>query len=82
MIIDLLIERYGGGLLLTADGYDAAILGVDEQSMRIIYSVTKCIAILIEQGMEFEDAQEYFFYNVQGAYVGELTPIWCYDDLV
>ena len=23
---------------------------------------------------------EYFEYNVSGAYVGEQTPIWCYDN--
>ena len=30
--------------------------------------------------MSEEEASEYFFYNVAGAYVGEKTPIWCQDD--
>jgi hypothetical protein len=29
--------------------------------------------------MEDEDAVEYFWYNVEGSYVGEKTPIWCHD---
>ena len=66
---------------LIADGFDDAIIGVDEKSMRLIYSVSKCLEILIEdQGMSFDDAQEYFEYNVSGAYMGEKTPIWCYDN--
>jgi hypothetical protein len=31
------------------------------------------------EGMSEEDAMEHFSYNVSGAYVGEKTPIWCYD---
>ena len=27
-----------------------------------------------------EDALDYFYFNVSGGYVGEKTPIWCYDD--
>ena len=31
-------------------------------------------------GMTEEDAVEYFDYNVQGAWVGEGTPIFLYDE--
>ena len=72
------LEKYDGEELLTADGFDAAIIGVDETSMRVIYSVSKCIDILMAD-MSEEDAHEYFLYNVSSAYVGEKTPIWCMD---
>jgi hypothetical protein len=26
------------------------------------------------------DAMEFFMHNVSGAYVGEKTPIWCWDN--
>jgi len=39
------------------------------------------IDILISEDMTEEDALEYFYYNVSGAYVGEKTPIWC-DDMI
>ena len=65
--------------MLKADGFDDAILGVDESSMRLIYSISKCIDILMED-MSDEDALEHFYYNVSGSYMGEQTPIWC-DDL-
>ncbi len=67
--------------ILKADGYDEAIIGIDDASMRLIYSVDKCIQILIEEGMTEEDAVEHFHYNTKSAWVGEKTPIWCTDDL-
>ena len=35
--------------------------------------------ILIKQDMTEEEAIEYFYFNTEGAYVGEKTPIWCED---
>jgi hypothetical protein len=68
--------------ILKADGYDDAIIGIDDASMRLIYSVDKCIRILIDvEGMTEEDAIEHFHYNTKCAWVGEKTPIWCTDDL-
>ena len=75
-----IIDCYGDEEFLIADGFDAAVIGVEVHSMRLIYSVSKCIDILIEEGMEHEDAIEHFEYNVSGAYVGEQTPIWCHDN--
>jgi len=79
-MLDNIIEKYDGELFLKADGFDEAIIGVDESTMRLIYSISKCIEILCRD-MEQEDALEYFYYNVSGSYVGEQTPIWC-DDLM
>ena len=75
-----IIDYYGDEEFLIADGFDAAVIGVEAHSMRLIYSVSKCRDILIEEGMEHEDAIEHFEYNVSGAYVGEQTPIWCHDN--
>ena len=78
-ILEEILENYPEDNFLIADGFDNAIIGLDEQSMRLVYSVSKCIAILKEQGMSEEDALEHFSYNVSGAYVGDQTPIWCND---
>jgi hypothetical protein len=32
------------------------------------------------EGMDEEQAQEYFSYNIAGAYVGEQTPVFLEDD--
>ena len=78
-MLDEIIENYPEEKFLTADGFDEAIIGIDTSSMRLIYSVSKCIEILMKDMIE-EDAIEYFEYNVAGSYMGEKTPIWCYDD--
>ena len=66
---------------LKADGFDDAVIGVDEgDPMRLIYSVTKCLEVLVAEGMTEEEAQEHFSFNVSGAYLGEKTPIWCHDN--
>jgi hypothetical protein len=46
-MINEIIEQYEDETFLKADGFDEAIIGVDETTMRLIYSVKKCIEILI-----------------------------------
>ena len=75
-----ILNRYFEEDLLTADGFDDAIIGIDESTLRIIYSVSKCINILTQE-MSYEDATEYFYINVSDSYVGKQTPIWCMDDM-
>lgn len=78
-MIDYILVQYPDDVFLKADGFDEAIIGIDETTMRLIYSVKKCIGILMRD-MPEEDAVEYFNYNVSGYYVGEKTPIWCQDN--
>jgi hypothetical protein len=64
--------------ILLADGLDEAFIGIGWQfnTPLAVYDRDKCIEILESQGMTPEEAQEYFYYNTQGAYVGEQTPIF------
>tara|TARA_R100000541_G_scaffold54802_1_gene63438 strand:+ start:2275 stop:2514 length:240 start_codon:yes stop_codon:yes gene_type:complete len=78
-MIDDIIEQYYEEQFLKADGFDDAIIGVEENEMRLIYSVYKCLKIL-EQDMTELDAMEHFTFNVSGSYVGNKTPIWCWDN--
>lgn len=78
-MIEQIIEQYYEEEFLIADGFDDAIIGVEENEMRLIYSVSKCLKIL-EQDMTELDAMEYFTFNVSGSYVGDKTPIWCWDN--
>jgi len=77
-MIEKILERYSDEKFLIADGFDDAVIGVDQVSMKLIYSVTTCVEILMKD-MSEKEAEEYFDYNVSGAYMGEKTPIWCYD---
>ena len=78
-MINKITEQYADEIFLKADGFDEAIIGVDETTMRLIYSVSKCLEILMKD-MSRGDAVEYFDFNVSSAYVGEKTPIWCQDN--
>ena len=66
---------------LTADGCDDAVIGIDVQSYRMVYSQEKCISILMERdGMPYDEAVEWFEYNTLRAslYVEEMAPIYVY----
>ncbi len=81
-MINEIIEQYYDEEFLKADGFDEAIIGVCEDfnaPIRLVYSVKKCIEILMRD-MSDEEAMEYFDFNVKGVYMGEKTPIWCLDD--
>lgn len=81
-MLEKILEWFPDEEIIKADGFDAAIIGIDESSMRLIYSVSMCIQILVnDEGMDYEDALEHFNYNTKGAWVGDQTPIWCTDDL-
>jgi len=78
-LLEKIIETYPDESFLKADGLDNAVIGVDEKSMVLIYSVSKCIDILAEKVGSVEEAIEYFSFNASGAHMGEKTPIWCQD---
>ena len=79
-MLDKILEWFPDEKIIKADGFDEAIIGIDIDTMRLIYSTSICIQIL-SRDMNEEDAVDHFHYNVKGSYVGVLTPIWCVDDL-
>ena len=75
-------DQYPDEEFIFADGYDDAILGVDNATPRVIYSTTKCIETLVaNEGMTEEEAVDYFYYNTirANAYMGDKAPIFCED---
>jgi len=80
-IRDDILESFGEEAegIMFADDFDLAIVGVGRTFgglLCAVYDVDKIIEILMKDGMDCEDALEYFDYNVAGAYVGEQTPIF------
>jgi hypothetical protein len=63
--------------ILLADGFDDAFLGIGRQFGKpfAIYDKERCLRIL-QETMSEEEAIEYFSFNVEGAWVGEKTPIF------
>ena len=63
---------------LKADGFDDAIIGVDSKQ-RVVYSIEKILEILQKDDMSQEDALEHFYYNIEGSYVGDYTPLYIFE---
>jgi len=59
------------------DGLDEAIIGTAERiGLSVVaYDVEKIIEILMRDGMDYEEAVEYYEVNINGAWVGEMTPV-------
>lgn len=56
--------------------FDLAIIGIDYNSLKPIYSIEKCMNILVyNMGMEDDEAQEYLEYN----YLCRKEFIFCED---
>ena len=64
--------------ILFADGYDSAIEGVvwDGERTRVVYRMEAVLEILMDQGMTYDEASEYFDFNVAGSHAGVYTPLY------
>lgn len=64
--------------VLLANGFEMAFVGLAERCgspLVAVYDRDACIRLLASRdGMSEEDAEEFFDFNVIGAYVGEKTP--------
>ncbi len=58
------------------DGFEKAIIGIDQIANRVVYDKQKMIDILIKDGMEHIEAIEYLSHNLWSAWLGEETPIY------
>lgn len=74
--IQQIIEMYPEGTFLVADGFDDAIIGIDEENFRIVYDIDQVITVLMRDDMSMDEAYDFYYYNIVGSYVGENTPIF------
>ncbi len=74
--------------MLKIDGHDNAIIGPAmvwrDRGLcsALVYDAEQIRENLIKQGMTHEDAREFIEFNIEGAYVGEHTPVlvWPEDE--
>ncbi len=80
VIQDYVSRSYDGYAdeILLADGFEDAFMGIVESfgsKPKALYNSEKCIDILMSRDrMKYDEALEYFTFNVEQAYVGEYTP--------
>ena len=76
---DMLAEMHGDKMLFV-DGHDNAIIGVTESAGNrptlLVYSTAMVIKNLMEDGMDEEEATEFFQYNISGSWMGKYTPLF------
>lgn len=66
-------------LFMDPEKFDAAIVGYVEGIGRedvVCYDKAKVLEILMEDGMDYEEAGEFYNFNIVGAYMGEKTPVF------
>lgn len=65
--------------MLIYDGFDEAITGLASrcgENTVVAYNIDKIIEILMRRDkMSFEEALEYYSFNMEGAYMGDCTPV-------
>lgn len=75
-----LFERFEGEELMSVDGFDRAVVGVGERmgsSPFLVYDKLLMVEMLVQRDkMGYEEALEFFNYNILGSYVGESTPVF------
>lgn len=78
MLLKILIT-YDDVEFIKLDGFDDAVIGCNSDRNRLIYSAKKCIKILMKNGLSYEEASEYFDYNIDSLKIKN-GPIICDDD--
>ena len=64
--------------MLTADGFDSCLIGKDSKD-RAVYDAEAILdSLMIRDDMTREEAEDYFWYNIDGSYLGDETPIYVF----
>jgi hypothetical protein len=70
-----------GEHVIKYDGYDEAIIGPasiwrdSTQVSVLVYDAEKIREILMQDGMDAEEAREFIEFNIEGGYLGIETPV-------
>ena len=74
------IDAMDGSFLLLEPAMDVAIVGLVSGAGRqqaVCYDRDKVVQVLMERdGMEHDEAEEFFDFNIEGAYLGPQTPVF------
>lgn len=76
-----ILDNFPDQPFVILDGLDNAVIGVDQNAERLVYSINGIVDCFVEQGMEPDEAIEFYEYNTARAvpYI-ENAPILIYTD--
>ena len=73
------IDMFADEETVILDGFYECILGIDTKQ-RLIYDAEKIIKTLMDDNdWNRADSTEWFYFNIEGAYMGEHTPVFIYS---
>lgn len=79
-IINQLVKENPEALLMEPrEDFDQAVVSIttnQEGQVVAVYDEVKIIDVLVDQGMTEDEAWEYFYFNIEGAYMGKNTPVY------
>jgi hypothetical protein len=80
-MLQQILDNYPDQPFVILDGLDKAVIGVDQNAERLVYSINDIVDCFVEQGMEPDEAIEFYEYNTARAvpYI-ENAPILVYTD--
>jgi len=81
MLLQQILDNFPDQEFIILDGLDNAVIGVDQNSEKLVYSINAIVDCFVEQGMEPDEAIEFYEYNTARAvpYI-ENAPILVYTD--
>ena len=73
------IDIFGDEETVILDGFNECIIGISTKQ-RLIYDVEKMIQALMEKNdWNRADSTEWFYFNIEGSYMGEHTPLYMHS---
>ena len=81
MLLKQILDNSPDQPFVILDGLDNAVIGVDQNAERLVYSINAIVDCFVEEGMEPDEAIEFYEYNTARAvpYI-ENAPILIYTD--
>lgn len=64
--------------MIRADGFDDCIIGKDSKERAVYDAEAMLDTLMIRDDMTREEAEDFFWYNIDGSNIGELTPIYVF----
>ena len=78
-LIARIVDFYPDEVFIKPEGFDEAVIGVEGETLVLVYSVKKCLQILVDSGMDYMDAVNFFEYHVRNQDFGTRTPLFIED---
>lgn len=64
--------------MILADGFDDCRIGKDSKG-RAVYDAEQILdTLVLRDDMTREDAEDFFWYNIDGSHMGDETPIYVF----